>query len=57
MGGALLPLAGGPMFEALGLGWGGSVLAFIAVALIPVPILFLKYGERIRWKVLFNAQF
>lgn len=57
MGGALLPLAGGPMFEALGLGWGGSVLAFIAVALIPVPIIFLKYGERIRRKTLFNVKF
>ncbi|UNI18384.1 hypothetical protein JDV02_004655 [Purpureocillium takamizusanense] len=57
MGGALLPLAGGPMFEALGMGWGGSVLAFIAIALIPVPILFLKYGERIRWKILFNVRF
>ncbi|KAH8696353.1 major facilitator superfamily domain-containing protein [Talaromyces proteolyticus] len=57
LGGALLPLAGGPMFSALGIGWESSLLAFIAVAMIPVPILFLKYGERIRQKRLFNVQF
>jgi hypothetical protein len=57
LGGALLPLAGGPMFSALGIGWESSLLAFIAVAMIPVPLIFLKYGERIRQKNLFNAQF
>jgi hypothetical protein len=46
--GAFLPLAGPPMYARLGLGWGNSVLAFIAVALIPIPLLFLKYGEAIR---------
>lgn len=55
-GGALLPLAGGPMFESLGMGWGGSVLAFISLALMPVPIIFLKYGERIRQKTLFTVK-
>jgi MFS family permease len=46
--GALLPLAGNPMYDALGLGWGTSLLAFISVAFIPVPFVFWKYGERIR---------
>ncbi|KAJ4163622.1 hypothetical protein LMH87_005339 [Akanthomyces muscarius] len=46
--GAVLPLAGGPMYEKLGLGWGNSLLAFIAVALIPVPWLFMRYGEYLR---------
>ncbi|OAQ97166.1 hypothetical protein LLEC1_03050 [Akanthomyces lecanii] len=46
--GAVLPLAGGPMYERLGLGWGNSLLAFIAVALIPVPWLFMRYGEYLR---------
>ncbi|KAK8145614.1 hypothetical protein G3M48_004229, partial [Beauveria asiatica] len=46
--GAVLPLAGGPMYEKLGLGWGNSLLAFIAVALIPVPWLFMRYGEFLR---------
>jgi hypothetical protein len=46
--GAVLPLAGPKMYEALGLGWGNSLLAFIAVALALVPVIFVKYGERIR---------
>lgn len=45
---AFLPLAGTPMYARLGLGWGNSLLAFIAVALLPIPFLFLRYGERIR---------
>ncbi|KXX72914.1 Fluconazole resistance protein 1 [Madurella mycetomatis] len=46
--GAFLPLAGPPLYDALGLGWGNSTLGFIAVALIPVPLLFIRYGEAIR---------
>jgi len=46
--GAVLPLAGQPMYERLGLGWGNSVLGFIALLFIPVPWLFFKYGEALR---------
>jgi hypothetical protein len=46
--GALLPLARPPLYESLGLGWGNSTLAFIAVALIPVPFLFIKHGAAVR---------
>ncbi|KAI9827415.1 MAG: hypothetical protein M1819_006956 [Sarea resinae] len=46
--GALLPLAGQKMYNTLGLGWGNSLLGFIALALIPIPIIFCKYGEVIR---------
>ncbi|PWW75238.1 MFS general substrate transporter [Tuber magnatum] len=46
--GAVLPLAGPRMYGALGLGWGNSLLALIAVAMVPIPILFERYGERIR---------
>lgn len=53
--GALLPLAGPAMYSSLGVGWGTSVLAFIAVAMIPVPSLFLRYGERIRESNLFKV--
>ncbi|KAL8897001.1 MAG: hypothetical protein Q9207_007436, partial [Kuettlingeria erythrocarpa] len=45
--GALLPLAGRSMYKTLGLGWGNSLLAFIAVAMLPIPFIFYKYGERI----------
>jgi len=46
--GALLPLAGQSMYSSLGLGWGNSLLGFIAVACIPVPMLLMRYGERLR---------
>lgn len=46
--GALLPLAGPPMYDTLGLGWGNSLLGFILFAMIPLPIIFYKYGKRLR---------
>ncbi|KPM44580.1 hypothetical protein AK830_g1923 [Neonectria ditissima] len=46
--GAVLPLAGIPMYDKLGMGWGNSLLGFIAAALLPAPWLFMKYGEYLR---------
>lgn len=46
----VLPLAGPPLYRSLGLGWGNSVLAFIALSFAPLPFLLLLYGERIRSK-------
>ncbi|KAH8653349.1 major facilitator superfamily domain-containing protein [Xylariales sp. PMI_506] len=46
--GALLPLAGPPMYDALGLGWGNTLLGLICVIMIPVPVLFYKFGARLR---------
>lgn len=48
--GALLPLGGLQMYNALGLGWGNSVLAFISLALVPIPVIFFIFGERLRGK-------
>jgi hypothetical protein len=55
--GALLPLAGPAMYAKLGLGWGNSLLGFIAVAMVPIPIFFYKYGERIRTNPRFQVDF
>jgi hypothetical protein len=51
--GAVLPLAGPSMYRSLGLGWGNSLLGFVAVGMIPVPALIFKYGAtmRKRWPV------
>ncbi|KAI1151254.1 major facilitator superfamily domain-containing protein [Nemania diffusa] len=46
--GALLALAAPPLYAQLGLGWGNSVLGFIALAFAPVPWLFYRYGETLR---------
>lgn len=36
------------MFDALKVNYAGTLLACVAVVLIPIPIAFLKYGARIR---------
>ncbi|KIH90238.1 Major Facilitator Superfamily protein [Sporothrix brasiliensis 5110] len=46
--GAVLPLAGLQMYAKLGLGWGNSLLGFIALALVPAPFFINKYGEYLR---------
>jgi len=46
--GGLLPLAGLRMYSALSLGWGNTILGFIALAMVPVPFVFYFFGERIR---------
>ncbi|KAK0615718.1 major facilitator superfamily domain-containing protein [Bombardia bombarda] len=50
LAGALLPLGGLEMYNKLGLGWGNSLLGFISLALVPIPIVFYVYGARIRRK-------
>ena len=50
------PLFATPMYNALGLGWGNSLLGFIAVGLgIPAPLLLWRYGETLRKKSTFAA--
>lgn len=46
--GAGFPMFAVPMFNKLGVPWAMSLLAFLCVALFPVPILFFIYGEKIR---------
>lgn len=46
--GAALPLAAPKMFDTLGIGWATSLLGFCTVLLIPAPLIFLRYGERLR---------
>ncbi|KAI1158395.1 fluconazole resistance protein 1 [Nemania serpens] len=43
-----LPLAGPRLYATLGYGWGNTLLGFLALAFVPVPVLLYKYGERLR---------
>lgn len=44
--GALMPLAGPSLNVHLGVGWGSSLLGFIALATLPIPIFIMSdYGE------------
>lgn len=47
---AFLPLAGPSMYANLGLGWGNSLLGFICIAMIPVPVFIQRYGGYMRKK-------
>lgn len=44
------------MYEDLGLGWAGSIPAFLSLACVPVPFLFWKYGAAIRSKCKFASE-
>lgn len=44
----LLPLAGQPLYNRLGLGWGNSLLGFLAILFIPIPWLLYRYGRQLR---------
>jgi len=46
--GAAAPLFTEQMFNALGVGGGGSLIGGVACLLAPIPFIFYKYGERIR---------
>lgn len=47
---AFLPLCGPVLFDNLGVGWGSSILGFVGVAMIPIPIVIFKFGARLREK-------
>ncbi|KAH9212949.1 major facilitator superfamily domain-containing protein [Leptodontidium sp. 2 PMI_412] len=46
--GGTLPLAGPKMYSAMSPQWAGTLLGLVQVALIPIPFVFYKYGDRIR---------
>lgn len=46
--GAVLPFAGLPMYNKLGIAWATSLLGFLSLAMSVVPFIFIAYGNRIR---------
>lgn len=51
------PLFARQMYTALGLGWGNSLLGFVAVAIgLPAPFLLWRYGELLRRKSRFAKE-
>jgi hypothetical protein len=54
--GAAFPLFTKQMYDGIGIHWASSVPAFLAVACIPLPFLFYKYGAAIRKKCKYAAQ-
>ncbi|KAJ5900686.1 Citrinin biosynthesis cluster MFS transporter mrr1 [Penicillium subrubescens] len=56
LGGAF-PLFATQMYTNLGVDWASSVLGFITIAMIPIPILFFFYGAKIRAMSRFTPKF
>lgn len=48
LAGAGFPLFATQMFNNLGVNWASYTLGFIAVAMIPIPILFYVFGKKLR---------
>ncbi|RAH87388.1 MFS general substrate transporter [Aspergillus japonicus CBS 114.51] len=46
---AVVPLAGPPLFRAVGYGWGGTVLAGVGLLVVPVPGVLVRFGGRWRY--------
>lgn len=42
------PLFAAYMYHGLGVAWASSVLGFVSLGMIPIPVLFYLYGSRIR---------
>lgn len=45
---SVFPLFTVQCFENLGIGWAGSLFAFISLAMVPVPFIFGRYGPKFR---------
>ncbi|KAF9771045.1 hypothetical protein IL306_011343, partial [Fusarium sp. DS 682] len=54
--GAAFPLFTTYMYKDLGIHWASSIPAFLALACVPFPFLFYKYGAAIREKCKFAGQ-
>ncbi|KAF2131402.1 MFS general substrate transporter [Dothidotthia symphoricarpi CBS 119687] len=54
--GAAFPLFTSEMYSGLGIHWASSVPAFLALACIPMPFFFYKYGASIRMKCKYAAE-
>lgn len=54
--GTAFPLFTTQMYDALGVHWASSIPAFLALACVPFPFLFYKYGDRVRAKCVFAAE-
>ena len=46
--GGIVPIFAGAIFKKLGYGWGISVFGFLVLTLSPAPLLFYRFGGRIR---------
>lgn len=54
--GAVFPLFTSYMYQGLGIHWASSIPGFLALACVPAPFIFWKFGEKIRMKCKYSAE-
>jgi hypothetical protein len=54
--GAAFPLFTAQMYHNLGIHWASSIPAFLALACVPFPFIFYRYGAKIRKKCKYAAE-
>ncbi|KAJ5420578.1 hypothetical protein N7465_003097 [Penicillium sp. CMV-2018d] len=54
--GTVFPLFTVYMYRGLSVGWASSIPAFLALACMPMPFLFYKYGAKVRQRCHYSAQ-
>ncbi|KAI9929312.1 hypothetical protein ASPWEDRAFT_156756 [Aspergillus wentii DTO 134E9] len=54
--GAVFPLFTTYMYKNLGIHWASSIPAFLALACVPIPVFFYKYGAAIRQRCHYAAE-
>jgi hypothetical protein len=54
--GAVFPLFATQMYEGLGPRWASSLLGFVALAMVPIPFVLIKFGPTLRAKSKFAPQ-
>lgn len=52
---AAFPLFGKQLYQAAGYQWASSVLAFVTLALMPLPYIFFHFGKRLRQRSKFTV--
>ena len=45
------------MFAGIGVNWSGTLLGCVAALLVPIPVVFYKYGHKIRQRSKFAPTF
>ena len=53
---AALPLAGPPLFSRLGLGMGCTIFGLAMLIFVPVPIVLMRHGEKLRGREQFRIE-
>ncbi|KAL9622034.1 MAG: hypothetical protein Q9160_003533 [Pyrenula sp. 1 TL-2023] len=57
LSGAGFPMFAVQMYDRLGVAWATSLLAFLCLAMVPIPVLFYLYGQKIRALSKFSPKF